>query len=890
MSSAPHRRPPWSTRAFRALLALYPGEFRNSYGREVAMVFEDRYRDARGGWQRALIWVDAIAGVLREAPREHAVMILQDLRFAGRMARRSPSFTLAAVATLALGIGANGAVFQLIDAIGLQTLPVHDPHSLAEVRIVGGNQGLGVNPGPYAGLTRPVWYELETHQQAFSAVAAWIPSDVRIGDRSNLRRARAIAVSGEFFRMLGVQAHRGRLLEPADGNTACPAGRAVVSHTYWERTLGAPDISAGARLTLDGAVHEVVGVTPPGFSGVAVGDSFDVALPLCRPKVVRRELFNVLVVGRLRPDWTLTRASAHLESLSPGVFEASAPTGYSSRSIEAFKAFRLGAFSFARGSSWLRSEYSTSLRMLLAITALVLLLAAANLANLLLARASAREREVAVRLALGASRVTLVRQFMAESVLLAAAGAAVSVLLASNLSRALVWAIATEGTAPTLSLEMNWRMLLFTIAVASAACIIFGVMPAIRATAMRPADALKSGGRSQTDGGRRSSAQRLMVVTQVAVSLVLLVAALLFVRSFRNLMTFDSGMRQQGIAIAFIGYPELSLPPDRLSDYIHQLVDEVRSVPGVADAGATTNLPLLGGSWSHNVRIGAAEGSSKFTWVTPGYFDTMGIPVLRGRGVTPEDTRASRRVAVVNETFARSLAAPGDAIGQTLRTDPEPNYPSTTYEIVGVIPDTKYSNLRAPTPPMVFAPLSQFPPLGPWATVMIHSEIEPASALVAVKQHFAKAHPGVVVESTIFQDRIRDRFVRDRLLAALAGFFGILAGLLAMIGLYGMISFAVAQRRQEIGIRVALGADRHRVVGMMMGEAGRLVAVGVAVGAVVALVAGRSASTLLFGLTPHDPATLVSAAVLLICIAALASYLPARRASRLDPLVALRQD
>jgi predicted permease len=817
-------------------------------------------------------------------------MILQDLRFALRLVRRSPAFTATAVLTLALGIGANGAIFQLIDAVALQTLPVHAPRELAEVRIAGGNQGFGLNPGSYGGLTLPVWQEIEANQQAFSNVAGWEWADVRVGERSALRPARALVVTSEFFNALGLRPYRGRLLEAGD-RQACPSSKAVVSHAYWQRALGGREPgNREALLKINGTPHEIVGVTPPEFFGLAVGETFDLAVPMCVPKVARREVFSVAAFGRLRPGWTIERATGHLDALSSGIFDATAPTDYSADAIARFKAFRLEAASFAHGASSLRSEYTTSLRLLLAISGLVLLIAAANLANLMLARARAREREVAIRLAMGASRPALLRQFLAESLLLALLGGVVSILLAGNLSRALVWALATDGIAPALSPGVNWRVLLFTAAVAFGACVVFGVAPALRATRVHPSEAMKAGGRTMTGDRDQLSTQRAMVITQVAVSLVLLVAALLFVRSFRNLVTFDPGLRQAGISIAFFGYPEVKLPPDQLIGYQRRLVDEVRALPGVVNAATTTNVPLLGSSWEHGLEIGAVANSAKFTWVGPNYFDTMGIPILEGRGFSLRDTVSSPRVAVVNQTFVTKFVASGRAIGQTLRTSPEPSFPSTVYEIVGIIPDTRYSDLRHPTPPMVFAPDSQYPNPGPWTVMMVHSSVASDAAMHSLAQYMSQAHPDIIVESTNFQARIRDRMVRDRLLATLAGFFGVLAVVLAMVGLYGMISYAVAQRRQEIGIRVALGADRRTVVAMMLRDAGKLVVVGVLIGTALSLAAGRAAPSLLFGLEPYDPVTLTLAALLLTAVALTASYLPARTASRLDPLTALRHD
>jgi predicted permease len=463
------------------------------------------------------------------------------------------------------------------------------------------------------------------------------------------------------------------------------------------------------------------------------------------------------------------------------------------------------------------------------------------------------------------------------------------VAVAQILSRVLVWALATEDTPIVLSLDTNWRVLAFTASVAMTTCIVFGLAPAMRATSTRPADVMRSGGRTMTAGGRWSM-QRLMVVTQVAVSLVLLVAALLFVRSFRNLTTFDTGLRQDGVAVLYMGYPLLEAPPDRLMTLQRQLVEEIRAVPGVVNAGSTTNPPLLGSSWSHGVEIEGVKFSSKFTWVGATYFDTMGVPVIGGRGLTPQDTRTSARVAVVNDAFIRALGRKESVLGKSMRTAPEPHFPSTVYEIVGVIPDTRYNDLKTATPPMVFAPDSQYPPLGPWTTVMLHASIDPAAAAATVKQLFARTHPEVAVEFTVFKDRIRDGITRERLLAALAGFFGILAAVLAMVGLYGMVSYAVAQRRQEIGIRVALGAARVDVVAMMMREAWRLVGIGVAAGASLALLAGPAAATLLFGLSPRDPVTLTASVALMAAVASAASFIPARAAARLDPLQAIRDE
>ena len=881
----------WSTRAFRALLALYPTQFRDEYGRELALVFDDAYRRATSPWARARLWAGAFWGVFTEAPKEHVQMLGQDLRYALRTLVKNPLFATTVVATLALGIGANTAVFQLIDAIRLRSLPIERAHELAEIRIVGGNKGFGLNPGRYGGLTRPIWQELEAHQQAFSGLFAWSVHEVRVGEDHDLRRANAITVSGRFFDVLRVAPWRGRLFEPSDAASTCPATRGVVSHGYWQRELGGRPLGPTERLRINGESVEIVGVAPPRFTGVAVGDSFDVALPFCQPKEpLRRDVFNVAVMGRLRPGWTIDRASAHLDAMSTGVFEAVAPTGYSAKSIEAFKAFRLAAYAAPSGVSALRSQYDRSLWLLFAITGLVLLIACANLANLMLARAAARDREVSVRLALGASRPAIVRQLLAES--------------ACSRRSALRSASVSPGHSAGCS-SGRWRRSRTrprSSCTATGAC---SSSPAsspsrrVSCSAWRPSSAPREsrpsrprevGARGATADRGRLFTQRVMVVAQIAVSLVLLVGALLFVRSFYNLMTFDPGIRQADISIGFFGFHKAKLPPDRINEFQRQLLAEVRSVPGIVSAASTTNVPLLGSSWTHGVTVDGVQDSAKFTWVSPGYFETVGTPLVQGRDFTFHDTRTSTRVAIVNRTFVRRFVPNGSALGRTLKTGAEPNYPETIYEIVGVIADTQYHDLRSEPPAMVFAPDSQFPPVAPWSTFMIRSSVEPASATASIKRRLAQSHPLLIMDFTGFQSRIRDGLVRERLMAMVSGFFGALAALVAMVGLYGMMSYAMAQRQQEIGIRVALGANRRRVVLMVMKEAAWLLLVGLAIGGTLSMLATRSAASLLFQLEPHDRNTLLTAGAALAAIAMLASFVPARRASRLDPIVALRQD
>jgi predicted permease len=812
--------------------------------------------------------------------------VWQDVRYGSRALMMNPGFASVAILSLALGIGANTAIFELLDAVRLRSLPVKSPHELAEVRIAGGNGGMGSND-EYGELTRPMWEEIRRSHPPFSGVLAWSKHQLAIGQGSSFQLANSIAVSGDFFRVLGVEPWRGRMLFQDDEH-ACPESTAVVSYAYWQSKLGGRALNSDTKLLIDGELKQVVGVTPPRFLGLAVGERFDIAFPMCRPKELSRNVFNVTVFGRLRPGWTVERASAQLAAQSSGIMAATEIQGYNARTVETYLKFKLAAYSASAGVSNLRKEYDSSLWLLLAITGLVLLIACANLANLMLARASVREREIAVRLALGAARTRLLRQLLIESALLAGMGTALGVGLAQLVSRFLISSLSTQGGKVTLSTGTDWHVLLFAAGVAALTCILFGAAPAVKASASDPATAMKTGSRGTTAGRERFSVQRVMVVSQVSVSLLLLVGALLFVRSFYNLMTVNLGMREKGITIASIGFLESNIPQQQIDEFKRRLLEDIRSVPGVVNAATTTRVPLDGGSWGHGITIGRVEGGSRFTWVSPSYFETMDIPLLSGRSFTENDTSTSQRVAVVNQTFVRRFSNGLNPIGRTLRTSPEPNYPSTVYQIVGVIPDTKYNTVRGEAEPITFAPASQFPNQRPWTDVMIRSDIAPAIVIDSVKKVLATRHPEMFAQYRVFKTQIEDGLVRERLMAILSGFFGLLAAVLAMIGLYGVISYIVTRRRNEIGIRVALGANHGQVIGLVMREAGLLLVIGVSLGIVLSLAASRGAGSLLFGLAPYDPLTLALAAGLLAAIGALAGFLPAHRASKVDPMTALR--
>jgi putative ABC transport system permease protein len=544
----------------------------------------------------------------------HAEALLQDVRFAGRTLRKSWGFTLTAILTLALGIGANTAVFQLFDAVRLRKLPVANAARLASVRIRSGSAGFGIVQEDGT-LTYRLFEQIKRDQRVFSEVFAWARSGAAsLGEGAQQRRARAFWASGDTFTGLGLPAYRGRFFEAEDDRPGCGAPGVVISYAFWQSEFGGSDSAIGSKLTVSERPTEVIGVTPPNFFGLEVGKTFDYILPFCSlttyfptaDSLSRADLFWVHVAGRLKPGVSLRQAALEMEAISPGVMEASQPSGYNIGALNIYRQFRLTAIPAANGVSSLRQSYDTSLWLLLGITGLVLLIACANLANLMLARASTREREMAVRLALGASPWRLIRQLLSEGLLLAVGGAVLGIGLAAFFSRSLVRFLSTEGDAIQLDLSVDWRILVFTAAVAFSTCLIFGLAPAFRSSRAQPGSVLKTGSRGTTPGQERFSFQRLLVVSQIAVSVVLMVGALLFVRSFWNLSRVDPGFRESGILMAELEFRRMTMSPERTTEFIRLLLADTRGIPMVESAATSTHVPLNGSSWSLGVHVDTA--------------------------------------------------------------------------------------------------------------------------------------------------------------------------------------------------------------------------------------------------------------------------------------------
>ena len=824
----------------------------------------------------------------------------QDVRYAARSLRLNVGFAAVAITSLALGVGANPAIIELLDAVRLRALPVKHAQELAIVRIADRNWSMGNFSTRYSELTNPIWEQIRDHQEGFSSISAWAPEQLNLAVGGEVRYAQSIWVSGDFFKVLEVQPLMGRLLSTDDDRRGCANGPAVVSYSFWHREYGGDPKVLGRRLTLEGHPFEVVGVTPADFYGVEVGRSYDVAIPICTEPIIhgegthldKRHHWWLASVGRRKPGWTIAKETAQLNAISPAIVEATVPPEYDPEAVKHYKQYRFAAFPADNGFSSLRRNYESPLWLLLGTAGLVLLIACANLANLLLARASAREREISVRLAMGASRWRLVRQLLVESLLLAFAGAALGAGLAQLLSRFLVSFLTTQGNALFVELVMDWRVLGFTAGVAVLTCLLFGLAPALRATRIAPAAVLKSSGRGMTSGRERFGLRRGLVVSQVALSLVLLVAALLFVRSLRNLLILDAGFRQDGLLVANLDFAKLKLPVDRRPPYKHDLLDRIRAIPGVDSAADTNIVPVSGSGWNENVLIGADrhKGLTNFMRITPGFFRAMETPMLGGRDFDDRDTSASPKVAIVNQTFVRKLLKGANPVGVTFQIEEYVGRARPIYQIVGLVKDSKYQELQETIEPLVYVAAAQDDQPRPYASFMVHSNLPLGALTSALKRTIAEASPEIDIEFEVFKTAVRNSLLRERLMATLSGFFGFLAAALATVGLYGVMAYTVARRTNEIGIRMALGAQGRDIVGMILSEAGLLLAIGLVVGAGLALAAAQTAGSLLFGLKPRDPTTLLLAAAALAAVAVSASFVPAQRASRLDPMVALRDE
>ena len=825
-----------------------------------------------------------------------------DLRHSLRVLGKARAFTAIAILSLALGIGANTAIFSIVYAVMLKTLPVEDPQQLVQFSIGERNTS----------FTNPIWEALRDREQVFDGAFAYGSARFDLASGGEKQQVNGLYVSGDFFKALGVPAFAGRTLTREDdkrgGGVHGPV--AVLSHAYWKARYQESAKAIGSSLRLDGHMFTIVGVTPPDFFGVTSGSSFDVAVPIGTQDIIRgkdsmldrRSTWWLRMVGRLKPGESLEKAQAGLRAIQPQVREATFPPNYSAGERDGYLAGATQGFTLipaATGPSNIRTRYRTALLTLTGAVALVLLIACANLANLLLARASARRKEFAVRLALGASRGRLVRQLLTESLLLAAAGAALGLLFAQWASRLIVSQMSTARSPIFLDLSIDRTVLGFTMAVAALTALVFGLAPAFRSTDLSANALLRGSGRSIAAGWRGFGLEKLLVVVQIAFSLVLIFGAALFVRSFNALSTLDPGFDQREVLMVGVDARRANFPEEQRSLEFARLLDAMRAVPGVKSAAAVGVTPIDGGTWTSRAFVRDYQATSEqdrriyMNRVSPGYFATMGATLRGGRDFNEHDTVNAPKVAIVNEAFARKFMRGGNPIGQTFEVPGETSDEAAreTMQIVGLVKDMKYANLRAEVPETVFVPTAQEPKPGNYPNFAVRGTTGDVMALSRGITAAARGiHPDLMLEFRVFDTVVKESLAQERLIAMLSSFFGALALLVAGIGLYGVMSLAVSRRRQEIGIRMALGAHPSWLIAMVLRDVAIVTIAGLTVGTISGVLSGHLVTTLLFGLEPNDVATWIGAIAALGSAAALAGYLPARRAARVDPMTALREE
>jgi putative ABC transport system permease protein len=828
--------------------------------------------------------------------------LLQDLRYGARTLRQNPVFTSIAILSLALGVGANTAIFQLFDAVRLRTLPVAEPQGLAMVEFADTKGQRGSHATAYPALTNLQWERLRDSQDAFAGVLAWWSNNFGVGTGGDLHMVRGLFVSGDFFRVLGLQALRGRVFTAADDHRGCGLPGAVISYAFWQRQFGGEPSAIGSKLTLNYQPVEIVGVAPATFTGLEIGRGFDIAVPICSQAALWSDgnwlesgtTWWLNVWGRLKPRETLAQAAARLKILSPALFEATLPANYPRINVPDYLNFKLTAVPAAAGVSLLRRDYTGPLMLLLITAGLVLLIACANLANLMLARATSREHEIAVRLAIGASPGRLIRQLMAESLLLSGCGAALGLYLSGVLSRFLLAMLATQGDPVTLDLSPDRSVVGFAIGLAALTCVLFGLIPAFRATRVAASDAMRSKSRGLAGNRERFGLRQILVVSQVALSLVLVVGALLFSGSLRKLLAVDAGFRQNGIVICNVDFRRVAMPAARRIPFKQGLLTKLRALPGVDGAAEVSFLPLSGSSISNNVWVEGTDGSRKvevyFNSVSGGYLKAMGTPLLAGRDFDQHDSAASPRVAIVNQAFARKLGLGENPVGKSFRRENTPSEPEIAVEIIGLVRDTKYTGLREDFRPIVFLCTDQSAGSRTAAELVIRSSFSLTDVIARTRAAVAATSADITMEFASFASLIDDGLIRERLMATLSSFFGVLAALIAAMGLYGVMSYLVARRTNEIGIRMAIGANRGQILALVLRQSAGLLIAGLAAGALLAVAAAHTAASLLFGIQPYDANTFALAIVMLTAVSLAATYLPARRASRLEPTAALREE
>jgi predicted permease len=839
--------------------------------------------------------------------------LIQDLRYAVRMLANAPGFTFVAVLTLALGIGANTAIFSLIDAVLLKSLPVANPEELALFSD-------DPSQGAYSGqVMTGLWYEFtyhdyeffRDHNESFRDICAFQSNRytvrIRTRDRSSPGRAefaRGKVVSGNYFSVLGVQPAAGRLLSPNDDRPGAPVV-AVMSYGYWRRRYGNASSIVGSTLEMNDTPVTIVGVAAPEFFGESMNTE-DFWFPLmAHPLVAGHEpvfrdttYYWLNMMGRLKPGVTLGQAQVAANVELRQLLLAEAGPKPSQRYQRSLATSHIRLAPGALGISSLRSKYSEPLHVLLAAVGLVLLIACANVSNLLLSRAISREREISVRLAVGASRGRLVRQLLTESVLLSSMGGLLGILGAWWGARFLFLMVAGDGFPVRVSL--NLAVLGFALLISLAAGILFGLAPAIRASGYDLASSMKGSMKLGGSSFRQFTSANALVVLQIAIALPLLVGAGLFQRTLQNLLSEDLGFHTDNVLLAYIEPETAGYTPEQARVLYPSLLNGISRIPGVLSATLDSTTPLGGHESATNISIEGPsapdpqksagpfeEMGAHMVDVGARYFETLGIAILLGRDISPEDIQQNRRVGVINQTMARKYFAGSNPVGQQY-CQGSPFQPGRAFEIVGVAADARYYSIREAIPPTAF---NASAPLRRGEYLVMRTASDPARIEAEASHLIASVATLLPATSVVpLRNQVQNRFHQDRTVAGVSSAFGGLALILASIGLYGTMAYRVSRRTREIGIRLALGAEPPGVLWLVMKESALLIAAGLSIGIPLALASVGVVATQLWGVSPYDPATLIVFPLVLLITGLVACWLPARRAARVDPLVALRYE
>ena len=831
--------------------------------------------------------------------------LLQDLRYAVRMLLKNPVITSIAILTLALGIGANTAIFSVMNALVLRMLPVADPSRLA---LFGNGDSMGSTDGfPNRDTTLfsyPMFRELQRNNRVFSDVAAIKSLTMTVHGRvtggRELEKMEIRLVSGSYFPVLGLVPQAGRLFTDSDDQMPGGHAIAVASDSWWTRRFANEPFALGKTIKIGATVYDVVGVTPPKFFGTTVGECPDFWIPLAMEAQVspgwngltNRFFQSLHVIGRMNPRVDLARAEADINLVFKRTLLDYAGPQPTKKDLEDLQHARIGLTPAATGLSQLREQFSKPLHILMSVVAMVLLIACANIANLMLARAMARQREIAVRMAVGATRWRLIRQLLSESLLLSLLGGALGLAMAQWAARLLLMMVSNGPQPVPVAVTLDFWVLAFTSIIAVVTALIFGIAPAFRAAQVECGLELKEGKASAPSQARRVLA-RTLLVGQVALSLALLTGAGLFLRTLVNLTSMDMGFQKENVLLFQIDESSAGYKEDpRLLTLYQEIERRVSALPGI-QAASFSFFTFNQGGWTTFINtakpLESGDRIVSHNVVGPAYFATMGIPLLAGRTFGTQDTETSSKVAVVNETLAKRYFPGQSPIGQRFRIGGPDAGPESEREVIGIVKDAKYFNLRETVQAAAYYPYSQkIQYLGDFE---IRFSGAPAAAISAVRATVARVDPNLSISDVrTLTQQIERSIVDQRLIARISGFFALVALFLACIGIYGVTSYAVTQQTREIGIRMALGAQRKQVLSLILRQTLVVLAAGVVIGVPAVLATQRLIATQLYGLPPIDPVSISLAAALLIGAAILAGYLPARQATKVDPMEALRYE